>query len=142
MIYSLWHYGWHLFVCMCVLVRESLCLFWRETHTKGLRARSPTRPEEDEGRKIPERQPAEGSSRDQSTGEVSQEKDTVSRREQKRPVDRTGLPGDESWAERGDQSTEVSIASGFVRVFARVHARVSLQDAQKVSQTSPSGAGN
>ena len=31
-------------------VRGSLCLFWRETHTKGLHARLPTRPEEDEGR--------------------------------------------------------------------------------------------
>ena len=38
-----------------------------------------------------------------------------------------------------DQSTEVSIASGFVRVFARVHASVSSQDAQNVSQTTPSG---
>ena len=29
-------------------VRGFLCLFWRETHTKGLRAKFPTRPEEDE----------------------------------------------------------------------------------------------
>ncbi len=35
-------------------VRESLCLFWRESHTKGLHARFPTRPEEDEGKKVPE----------------------------------------------------------------------------------------
>ena len=35
-------YGW-------VSVRF-LCLFWRETHTKGLRARFPTRPEKNMGR--------------------------------------------------------------------------------------------
>ena len=29
------------------------CLFWRETHTKGLRARFPTRLEEDEERQGP-----------------------------------------------------------------------------------------
>ena len=29
-------------------------LFWRETHTKGWCTRSPTRPEEGEGRKVPE----------------------------------------------------------------------------------------
>ena len=28
-------------------------LFWRETHAKGLCARSPTRPEEDEGKQSP-----------------------------------------------------------------------------------------
>ena len=41
-------------VCVCVSVRESLCLLWRETHTKGLSTRSPTRPEVDEGMKVPE----------------------------------------------------------------------------------------
>ena len=66
-----------------VLVRRSLCLFWRETCTKGLCARFATRPEEDEGRKVPEtvgrreqsreRQSAEGSKRDQSTEQVSPE---------------------------------------------------------------------
>ena len=76
-------YGW-------VPVRESLCLFWRETHTKGLCARSPTRPE-GHGKEGP---------RDQSTGEVSQQKDAVSRREQKKPVDKTGQSGDESRAEK------------------------------------------
>ena len=34
-------------------VRGFLCLIWRETHTKGLRAGFPTRLEEDEGRKAP-----------------------------------------------------------------------------------------
>ena len=36
---------------------------------------------------------AEGSRRDRSAGEVIQEKNTVSSREQKRPVDRTGQSG-------------------------------------------------
>ena len=41
---SMWHYGWHPFLCVWVPFKESLCLFWRETHSKGLRARSPTWP--------------------------------------------------------------------------------------------------
>ena len=70
---------------MWSLVRESLCLLWRETHTKGLSTRSPTRPEgrgkeglrEDresqltkEGRR---RQSEERSSRNRSTELGSQE---------------------------------------------------------------------
>ena len=73
-----WHNGWHSF--LWVQVRESLCLFWRETHTKGLRARSPTRPEEDERRKVPgtvgrREQSREGHSADESgRDETSQQK--------------------------------------------------------------------
>ena len=78
-------------------VKRSLYLFLHETHTKGLCTRSPTRPEENEGRKVPETsqqesevkrrtQSAEGSQRDQSTEQVSQEM-------------RVG--------QRGDQSTEI-----------------------------------
>ena len=70
--------------CACggVPVRGSLCLFWRETHTKGLCARFPTRPEEDEGMKDPEStevdrtdQSTEQESRQKSGEAVSQEKD-------------------------------------------------------------------
>ena len=41
--------------CRCgwAPVRRFLCLLWRETHTKGLSARSPTRPGEDEERQGP-----------------------------------------------------------------------------------------
>ena len=43
---------WWAFFCGCgyewAPVRGFFCLFWCETHTKGLRARFPTRPEEDE----------------------------------------------------------------------------------------------
>ena len=38
---------------MCAPVRRSLCLFWRETQTKG--SRSPARPEVDEERKVREK---------------------------------------------------------------------------------------
>ena len=40
--------------CARVPIRRFLYLFWCETPTKGLRARFPTRPEEDEGRKVRE----------------------------------------------------------------------------------------
>ena len=67
---DLWHYEWHPFLWMWVPARESLCLFWRETHTMGLRTRTGmTR----EGK----------SQRSVGRWEVSQETDTVSRREQK-----------------------------------------------------------
>ena len=53
---------------------QRIPLFWHETHTKSLRVRSPTRPEEDEGRKVPEtvgkrEQEKEGQSRDESGAE-------------------------------------------------------------------------
>ena len=46
---SMWHdFGHSWRGCGWVPVRGSLCLFWRETHSKGLHPRSPTRPKEDE----------------------------------------------------------------------------------------------
>ena len=51
-------------VCVCVCVwhyvggtpsRRSPCLFWRETQTKGLNSRSPTRPEVEVERKVREK---------------------------------------------------------------------------------------
>ena len=73
---------WAFVVWVWVPVRGSLCLFWRETHTKGLRARFPTSPEEDEGRKVPERkkgvrrrnQNREGSRTDQLREQGSRQK--------------------------------------------------------------------
>ena len=35
--------------------RQSLCLFWHETQTKGLNLRSPTRPEVDKEREVQEK---------------------------------------------------------------------------------------
>ena len=42
-------------VCVCAPVRESLCLLWYETHTKGQTARPSTRPEVDEESKVPKK---------------------------------------------------------------------------------------
>ena len=145
--------GWAFVVLVCVWVpfRETLCLFWREIHTKGLRVRSLTRSEEDEGRKVQEiyrqeravkrrSQSGEGSGRDQSTEQVSQEMRVGQRgdpsTEFRKAFAKTCWPTD---AGLTNARILVSIPSGFVRVFARVHAHVSSQKAQKVSQTSPLG---
>ena len=77
----MWHdIGHSLCGCVWVPVRGSLCLFWRENHTKGLCARYPTKPEKEEGRKF---------------SEISRQDRAVRRSGQNRPVKRT------------DQSTEV-----------------------------------
>ena len=75
---------------VCVDESQTIPLFWRETHTKGLCAGSPTRPKKEEGIKVRREQSAEGSRKDQSTEQVSQEM-------------RVG--------QRGDQSTEVRKAA-------------------------------
>ena len=74
--------------CECQSENPFVC-FGSKLTTKGLRARSQTRPEEDEGRKVPETVGMRGQSR---------EKNTVSRWEQQRPADRTGQSRDESRA--------------------------------------------
>ena len=89
----LWHDGWHPFLWVWMPVRESLCLFWRETHPKGLCLRSPTRPDVDEGRNIRER--TEGDSQKKGAAETSRLNRSVKR-----------------WVrEKGDQSTEVRYAT-------------------------------
>ena len=69
-------------VGVCVPVRESLCLLWRETHTKGLRVISPARPEAEKGRKVPkkdrESQLTKEGRREQSAWDSCPEKNTVS----------------------------------------------------------------
>ena len=72
---------WVAFVYVGVgAIQKTPLSFWRETRTKDLRARFPMRPEEDEGRKVPEsaeqerRQPREVDRKKQSTGENSQQK--------------------------------------------------------------------
>ena len=67
-------------VGVCTPVREFLCLLLRETHTKGLRARSPARPEVEEGKNVPEKtesQLTKGGWREQSAWDSSPGKDTV-----------------------------------------------------------------
>ena len=76
----MWHdVGNSLCVCAWVPVRRFLCLYGRETHTKGLHTRSPTRSEEDGGRKVPE----------QSREETSQQKEAEQRSGQNKAVDRS-----------------------------------------------------
>ena len=54
LISSLWHDGGHSFCGSgWAPVRGFLCLFWHVAHTKGLRMRFPTKPEEDEKRHSP-----------------------------------------------------------------------------------------
>ena len=109
-------------------VRRFLCLFWRETHTKGLRARFPTRLEEDEGRKVPWR-----------TEETRTEKEAEQRCVQNRGVSRSeqetaricGLRRRVGQRERMSQHSW-----WFCGNFTRIHACDSSQNARKVSQTS------
>ena len=129
---QMWHYVGHsLCWYVWVPVSESLFLLWRETHTKGLSTRSLARPEVDEGRKVLEK-----------TKRVSWQRRAVriwkQNREERTKVRKTTAKI--CWpteAGLNNSRRQVSIASGFVRVFARVHARVSSQNAQKMSQTSP-----
>ena len=107
---------------------EDSCLFWRETHAKGLRARSPTRPEEDEGRKVPEL-----NRRNQSRDQGSRQTRVVGRREQELgPVDsEAGLANVRGW---------VSVPGGVVGILleytlALVHRCT--ENHAKVSQNSP-----
>ena len=116
--------GWG---CKWVPVRGSLCLFWCETHTKGLRTRSPMRPEEDKGRKVPERKVPEN-----RTEQGSRQNKAVDR-SQGKPTARMCEPRG-----RVAQSERMSQRSGWLcGNFAQIHARDSSQNARKVSQTSP-----
>ena len=88
--YLVLHYGYHPCPFVLAPVGESLCLFWHETHTKGLSARP-------EGRS------------------QRRQRESVDKGGQKRPI---GLR---------EQSTEVSIPSGFVGVSRKIHACNCLQ---------------
>ena len=106
---------WTFIVLVCWgASQEFLSLLWCESHTNSLSEKL----EEGERKKVREKR------------EVSQQKgaDEISRLE--RAVKRR----------RRTQSTGISMASGFCGSFARVHARVSSQKAQKVSRNSPSCA--
>ena len=122
-----------------------------QNQTQGLHARSPMRPE-GQGKEGPREQSAEGSWREQSVREVSQEKSS----QQKGAVYRTGQSGDESGREETSQQKSERWLLGPVDLqmpdwptwedksallvalweFSLVHAYVSSQNAQKVSQTS------
>ena len=118
----MWFDEWHSFLRVWVPFRGFLCLFWRETHTKGLCARFPTRPEEDEERKGPWavnwiRQSAEESSQ-QKPGEGDGQRKAAA----KRGVG-TYEPGSQV-----SQRERISQRSWWLcRNFARIHARDSPQ---------------
>ena len=77
--------SWVASVSMGVGASQRIPLFLCETHTKGLRPRSPSRPEENEGQRIEE---------EDSRNERTVKRDTVNRREQQRSVDRTAQSRD------------------------------------------------
>ena len=64
-------------------VTGPFCLFWRETHTKDLHARYPTRPEEDEGGNVRERDRQTDRQRE-SAEEIRTENRSVDRSQQRR----------------------------------------------------------
>ena len=118
--------------CRGVPVRESVCLFWRETHKKSLRTSSRIRPE-GQGKEGPRR-------RQRELVDNGEQKKAVRRWKQGkegRRIEFRKTTAKTCWpTEAGltNARRQVSIASGFVGVFARVHARVSSQNGQKVLQ--------
>ena len=112
--------------CGCVRgwapVRGFPCLLWSETHTKGLCARFPTRPEEDEERKVPER--VNNSRRKETVREMRLHS------EESGPVD----PEARSVSARG----WVSVPSSCVGIFDYMLATdTEAQTAKKMPKTSP-----
>ena len=75
---------WAFVVWVWISASQKFPLFWRKTHTKGLRTRFPTRPEEDEGRKIPGRTEVNRTS--QSREETREETRAVGRTDQSTEV--------------------------------------------------------
>ena len=107
--------------CGWLPVRRFLCLFWRETHTKDLRMRSPMRPEEDEGRQGPRAV----NRRRQSTEERSQRE--VTARQEARTC---GLRGRVSQREKMSQRYRWLCGN-----FARIHAHESPQMHRKLHKS-------
>ena len=106
-----------------------LCLFWRETHTKDLRARFPTRPKEDEKK-------ARFQCSQQKIGvSVDQGKATV--RERWLLSEELGPADPEAWS--ASSRRWFSAPGSWVGIFVRVHdmTDTEAQDGRKVVKTSP-----
>ena len=121
----MWHDVGHSFCgCGCgwVPVREFLCLFWCETHTKGLRARFPTKTEDDEERQSPK-------AVNRSWGKVAI-KERWLPSEELGPMDPdTGLVSAKEW---------VSVPDSCVGIFEyTLVTDTDAQNARKVPKTSP-----
>ena len=122
--------------CVWVPVRWSICLFWRETHTKSLCKRSPMRPEEDKGRKVPDtvgrtEQSREGHSQQKRTigsqekvsqrWELSRE-ETSQQKSERLLLELVDLQM-MGWPKREDESAFLMVCGSFMWI----HARKSLQ---------------
>ena len=132
----MWHDGWHSLLWDWVPLRESFYQFWRVTHTKGLRTRSPTSPEEGRSEKRWKSSQQKGAEetirQNRSVRRWESATEDTSQQKSEKAAARTWWPTKAGLTNAGGW---VSIASGFVIVFARVHARISSQNAQKVLQT-------
>ena len=114
-------------VCVCASVRRSLCLFWRETQTKGLSLISPARLEVDEERNVPEKTQGQLTKDDGEMLSTTESRErTVSRRRQ--------------WGKT--VKNEFAFLVAFVEVLPQIHTRDNLQIHRecKVSQNSLSCA--
>ena len=135
---NVWHdVGHSLCRCVWVPVRGFLGLFWRETHTKGLRVRSPTRPGEDEGKRVPEKQSVrEGQLREVGRTEHSREKkqstEVGGSWRSRKTFEDSGLTNTRKW---------VGIPSGFVGVSLEYTLVLVQRMHKSVTYFSPIGLG-
>ena len=149
----MWHYGWHPFLCVWVPVREYLCLFWHKIHKRAC-ARDLPLDRKEKGRKVSEislqersvkrrTHSAEGSRRDQSTEQVSQEMRVRQRGDQSTEVRKeaagTCWPTDVGLTNAGRW---VCIPSGFVKVSRKYTPAIACKcmESCTVSQSSSSWA--
>ena len=105
--------------CVCVPVRESLCLLWREPHSKSLTSRSLARPEVDEERKVPEKKEGQLTKED---GEM--QSTTESRGGRWLEIAVQGKDGQQKEAVREHCQRWVSIPRGFVELSRKIHTIV------------------
>ena len=105
--------------CVCGRRTENLCLLWRETQTKVLSSRSPTRPEIEEERKVPEKTESQLTKKDEE-----RQSTTESRRDQS-VWDSSS--GEGRSAEGGSKGRQLAFLVAFVEVSRKIQARNSLQ---------------
>ena len=123
----------HLCGCGSVPVRRFFCLFWRETHTKGVRARLPTRPIEDERKQRSQSRTEESreqSRTGQSAGESSRQKSREADGQRKATARTCGPRGRVCQRERMSQHSWWLCGN-----FARIHARDSQQMHRKLHKS-------
>ena len=138
----MWHNRLHSFSFVLAPVRESFGLFWRETHKKGQRVRSPAGPELKAGRKVSEKtervnwqRKAEENSRLQIAVQRRRQWEDGSRAEKRVNRNQKGDYKDlltyRGWVNQREKMLALLIAS---ENFVREHVQISSQNT--VSQTS------